>query len=222
MDSFALRRDRYEHFQKMASPAVTLCFPLDLPDFRPWCKTQGLPPFHVLLFAVLHAVQKLENFRYRVFDGEVIRIDSLRPSYTVINQHNDLNFAQFAWSDDLREFVARSVQARDEASNMTALNQQYQAMTPRECKDQVFVTCIPWLDFTSIQHPVASFDGQDIPSLAWGKFRYAGGGRLHLPFSVQAHHGFVDGFHIHQLATQIASELSDLMCQVSSKRHSQT
>ncbi len=213
MDSFTLRRDRYEHFQKMASPAVTLCFPLDLPDFRPWCKAQGLPPFHVLLFAVLHAVLKLENFRYRVFDGEVIRIDKLRPSYTVINQHNDLNFAQFAWSDNLREFVTRSVQARDEASNMTALNQQYQSMTPRECKDQVFVTCIPWLDFTSIQHPVASFDGQDIPSLAWGKFRYAGGGRLHLPFSVQAHHGFVDGFHIHQLATQIASELSDLMRQ---------
>lgn len=211
MHHFELRHDRYAHFQKMANPAVTLCFPLDLPDFRPWCKAQALPPFHVLLFAVLHAIQKLENFRYRVFEGEVIRIDSLRPSYTVINQHNDLNFAQFAWSDDLREFVARSVMAGNEAGSMTGLNQQYQAMSPRECKDQVFVTCIPWLDFTSIQHPVASFDGQDIPALAWGKFRDGPGGRLQLPFSVQAHHGFVDGFHIHQLARQIADELSDLI-----------
>ncbi|MES2325485.1 MAG: CatA-like O-acetyltransferase [Pseudomonadota bacterium] len=211
MHDFEPRRDRYEHFQKMASPSVTLCFPLNLPDFRPWCKAQGLGPFHVLLYAVLHAVAKLENFRYRVFDGEVIRIDKLKPAYTVVNQHNDLNFAQFDWSDDLREFVARSVQARDEASQMTGLNPAYQAMSPRECKDQVFITCIPWLDFTSIEHPVPANAGHDIPALAWGKFRYAGGGRLHLPFSVQAHHGFVDGFHIHQLAQQIEQELTDLM-----------
>jgi chloramphenicol O-acetyltransferase len=32
-----------------------------------------------------------------------------------------------------------------------------------------------------------------------------------LPFSVQAHHGFVDGFHIHQFAQQIAAELVELM-----------
>jgi len=35
-------------------------------------------------------------------DGEVIRIDRLVPSFTVMNQHGDLNFAQFDWSDDVR------------------------------------------------------------------------------------------------------------------------
>jgi len=54
----------------------------------------------------------------------------------------------------------------------------------------------------------------DIPSLAWGRFKDAQDGtrgRLQLPFSVQAHHGFVDGFHIHQLAQQIAAELDRFM-----------
>lgn len=211
MQNFERRRDRFELFDRMDSPAVNLSFTMDLPDFRPWCKEQGLPPFHVLLCAVLRAVLKIENFRYRIFDGEVICIDRLTPSYTVVNQHHDLNFAQFAWSDDLREFVARSLAAREEASSMSGLNDTYQGMSPRECKNQVFVTCIPWLDFTSIQHPMASLGQPDIPSLAWGKFRDGANGRLQLPFSAQAHHGFVDGYHIHQLAQAIAAELAAMI-----------
>jgi chloramphenicol O-acetyltransferase len=165
----------------------------------------------VLLCAVLRSVLKVENFRYRILDGEVIRIERLIPSFTVVNQHNDLNFAQFDWSDELREFVARGIAAREEASSMAALNMEYAARTPRQAKEQVFVTCIPWLAFTSIQHPSASLAQPDIPSFAWGKYRDAPNGRLEIPFSVQAHHGFVDGFHIHQLAQTIAAELDAMM-----------
>lgn len=211
MKVFERRRDRFALFDAMDSAAVNICFPLELPDFRPWCREAGLAPFHVLLCAVLRAVLKVENFRYRLLDGEVFRIERLRPAFTVINQHQDLNFAMFDWSDDLREFVARGIAAREQASAMKELNEAYRGLGPREAKEQVFITCIPWLAFTSIQHPSASLAHPDIPSLAWGKFRDAPGGRLELPFSVQAHHGFVDGFHIHQLAQQIAGELEAII-----------
>lgn len=210
MQNFERRRDRFDLFDRMESPAVNLCFRMDLPDFRPWCGEQGLAPFHVLLCAVLRAILKIENFRYRVYKGEVIRIERLLPSFTVVNQHHDLNFAQFDWSDDLREFVARGQAARAEAGSMLELNRKYAGMSAREAKDQVFVTCMPWLDFTAIQHPMASLATPDIPSLAWGKFRDSPDG-LQLPFSVQAHHGFVDGYHIHLLARQIAAELAAIM-----------
>ncbi|WP_296948588.1 CatA-like O-acetyltransferase [uncultured Massilia sp.] len=211
MQNFERRRDRFDLFDRMDSPAVNLCFTMDLPEFRPWCKAQGLAPFHVMLCAVLRAVLQVENFRYRVFEGEVIRIDALVPSFTVLNAHGDLNFAMFDWTDDLREFVARGRAARDEAAAMVELNQKYRTLSPRRAKEQVFVTCMPWLDFTAIQHPTASLATPDIPSLAWGRMRDAPGGRVQLPFSVQAHHGFVDGYHIHLLALQVARELDDIM-----------
>lgn len=210
MHDFERRRDRFDLFERMESPAVNLCFTLDVPDFRPWCKAQELAPFHVMLCAVLRAVLKIENFRYRVVDGEVIRIDRLAPSFTVMNQHGDLNFATFDWSDDVREFVARGLAARDAASNMTELNIRYRSLSSRAAKEQVFVTCMPWLAFTSIQHPMASLATPDIPSLAWGRFRDGPDG-LQLPFSVQAHHGFVDGWHIHLLGRQVAAELADII-----------
>lgn len=210
MHDFERRRDRFDLFERMESPAVNLCFTLDVPDFRPWCKAQELAPFHVMLCAVLRAVLKIENFRYRVVDGEVVRIDRLAPSFTVMNQHGDLNFATFDWSDDVREFVARGLAARDAASNMTELNIRYRSLSSRAAKEQVFVTCMPWLAFTSIQHPMASLATPDIPSLAWGRFRDGPDG-LQLPFSVQAHHGFVDGWHIHLLGRQVAAELAEII-----------
>jgi chloramphenicol O-acetyltransferase len=57
---------------------------------------------------------------------------------------------------------------------------------------------------------MTSLAAPDIPSLAWGKFSDGPEG-LQLPFSVQAHHGFVDGYHIHLLARQIASELAEIV-----------
>jgi chloramphenicol O-acetyltransferase type A len=209
MNNFERRRDRFELFNGMDSPAVNLSFTMELPDFRPWCKAQNLRPFHVLLHAVLRSVMQIENFRYRVLDGEVICIDRVIPSYTVTNLHNDLNFAMFDWTDDLRTFVGRSVAAGAQAAAMTELN--LPPMTPREGKEQVFITCIPWLDIASIQHPMTSVAMPDIPSLAWGRFRDGPDGKLALPFSVQAHHGFVDGFHIYQLARRIADILSEVM-----------
>jgi len=211
MHNFEHRRDRFALFNGMDSAVVNITFNMALPDFRPWCKQQGLPPFHVMLRTVLRAVLAIDNFRYRVWQDEVIRIERLIPSFTVVNQHGDLNFAQFDWVDDLPGFVAASVAARDEAAGMAALNMSHRFTAPRDAKDQVFITCIPWLDFTSIQHPVACAATPDIPSLAWGKFRPAPDGTLLVPFSVQAHHGFVDGFHIYQLAARIAASLAELI-----------
>lgn len=211
MDGFERRRDRFALFDGMDSPALNLCFPLELPDFRPWCKAQGLAPFHVLLCATLRAILAIENFRWRVHEGEVIRVERLIPSFTVKNLNDDLNFAMFDWSDDVREFVARGRAAGIEAANMTALNGKYATLSPRQAKEQVFVTCIPWLDFTSIQHPTAVLANPDIPSLAWGRFRDGPNGSLTLPFSVQAHHGFVDGYHVHLLGRRIAAELAAIM-----------
>ena len=63
----------------------------------------------------------------------------------------------------------------------------------------------------NVLRPYATIASPDIPSLAWGRFRDAPNGRMQLPFSVQAHHGFVDGFHIHQLAQRIDAEMTALM-----------
>jgi len=211
MHNFELRRDRFEIFNSFENPLINLSLDLEVPDFRPWCKAQELPPFHVFLYCVLHAVQETDNFMYRIHDGEVIRIEQIYASYTVINHDNNLNFACFDMSADLREFVGRSLAAKVAAETSTKLINTGREQSPLEQRKHVHVTCMPWLRLTAIEHPVYRHKSADIPSLAWGRFGDPVDGRMTVPFSVQAHHGFVDGYHIHLLTQTITRRLQALI-----------
>ena len=213
MHKFELRRDRFEIFNSFENPLINLSFALEVPDFRPWCKAQNLPLFHVFLFCVLHAVQEIDNFMYRIVEGEVTRIDSVFASFTVLNQDNNLNFACFDMSGDLAEFVTRSLQAKALAEAATQLINTGREQSSLDQRRHVFVTCMPWLQLTAIEHPIYRHKTADIPSLAWGRFGEAQQGMMTVPFSVQAHHGFVDGYHIHLLGQAIARRLRELIGQ---------
>lgn len=207
MENFENRRDRYELFNSFESPLLNITFNLEVPEFRPYCKKRGYPPFHFFLYVLFKSLMKIENFRYRIYQGEVIKIDNLIPSYTVMNQEKVLNFTRFEHSEDLGTFIERSLKAREESTQAKKLLHSASEFSEREIKDYVFITSIPWLDFTSIQHPVKKLSEVDIPALAWGKFKSYGEDKIVMPFSVQVHHGFVDGYHIHLLAEEIASEI---------------
>ena len=207
MQNFENRRDRFELFNNMESPFVNITFKLEIDDYRPYCKKNNLPPFHFFLYHLFKALMLVDNFRYRIYQGEVIKIDRLIPSYTVMNYNNVLNFTRFEHSDDIRVFIERSLAAREESTKSDKLLHDASEFSEREIKDYVFITCVPWLDFTSIQHPIHKFKNADIPSVAWGKISDAPNGKLTMPFSIQAHHGFVDGYHMHLLSEAIRSEI---------------
>lgn len=211
MKNFEYRRDRFESFSKFENPLVNLSMRVTLPDFRPFCKARKLPPFHFLLYCMLTSIRSIDNFMYRIHEGEVIKIDWFYASYTVINQDNNLNYAQFDMSDDLEEFIARSVQAGQVAKASRELINTGADQTPRQLKNHVYITCMPWLDLSAIEHPIYNYAGADIPCVAWGKFSESEGGTMTLPLSVQAHHGFVDGYHVHLLTQAIAAKIRQLI-----------
>lgn len=211
MHNFEKRRDRYNAFASFEKPLVNLSFALELPDFRPYCKAHRLPPFHFFLFAVLTSISKIDNFMYRVHEGEVIKIDDFLASYTVINQDGNLNFARFPMCDDLEQFVARSLAAKKVAEASGPLINTLADQEPLAKRKNVFITCMPWLKLASIEHPIFEHKSYDIPSLAWGKFGDGPDGQMTIPFAVQAHHGFVDGYHVHLLAEAIKARVTELM-----------
>lgn len=211
MQNFEYRRDRFNAFCAYENPALNLTMPLSLPDFRPFCKVHELPPFHFFLYCLLMSVREIDNFMYRIYDGDVIKIDDFYASFTAINEDNNYNYASFTRSDDLHEFVERSVAAGRLARTTRELINTGATMTPREFKNNIFTTCMPWIDLGAIAHPVFRHKEPDIPMIAWGRFSAPGGGAMTLPFSVQAHHGFVDAYHIHLLGQALAGRIGSLI-----------
>lgn len=67
-----------------------------------------------------------------------------------------------------------------------------------EGKNLIFISCLPWLDITSLSHE-RTFDPDDaIPRVAWGRFVDDGSGRKELGMSLEVNHRFIDGYHISQ------------------------
>ncbi len=210
MKQFHLRQDRFKFFESFENPLLNMCFELEVKDFRPYCKAQGLPVFHFFLYQLFMSLNQNENFKYRIHQGEVIKIDKFIASYTIINEQNLFNYTRFENHPDMKTFIERSLAAKEEVMNSMALMNTGIELPERELKNYIFITSIPWLRFTSIEHPVYKFKSADIPSISWGKFTTDDKGTLKIPFSVQAHHGFVDAFHIHQLAETISARLSSV------------
>lgn len=207
MKNFEKRRDRFEFFDAFENPLVNLSFDLEMEDFRPYCKAHNIPPFHFFLFHLIHAFDELDNFKYRIYQGEIIKVDELYGSYTVINQENLLNYTRFKISKDLPTFLKNSLESKVEAEQSLPLINTGVELSEREMKNYIFITCIPWLRLTSIEHPVFKYKSADIPSVAWGKFTLDFRGQLLVPMAVQAHHGFVDGFHITQFAELLKKKI---------------
>ncbi|MBV7535096.1 hypothetical protein KW842_04860 [Duganella sp. sic0402] len=209
MQNFEKRRDRYNAFASFENPLVNLSFALEVPDFRPYCKQHGLPTFHFFLYHVLHALKGIDNYMYRIYQEEVIKIEDFWASYTVINQDQNLNFARFEMSDDLNEFIARSVASAKQAEASTRLVNTAEELSEYEQRRNIYITCMPWLKLSSIEHPIYEHKSYDIPSLAWGRYSAPrADGKLTMTMAVQAHHGFVDGYHVHLLAEAIAERIT--------------
>lgn len=206
MENFLKRKDRFDFFESFESPLLNITFRLETVDFLPFCKANNFPPFHFFLFHLFKSLGQSENFRYRIYEGEVIKIDDYVASYTAMGPDSLFNYTRFVNSPDMEEFIRRSIDAKKEVETKTELVNTGVELTDRELKNYVFITSLPWLDFTAIEHPIYRHKSNDIPAIAWGKFT-AKDGVLSMPFSVQAHHGFVDAVHIYQLSEKIRENI---------------
>lgn len=208
MKNFESRRDRFNFFESFEKPLLNMTFRLEVPNFLPLCKKKDLPPFHFFLFHVSKSLSETQNFRYRLHNGQVIMIERIVPSYTTMSVDNLFNYTHLEYTPDLQGFIQRSLSAKEEVANSRELKNVGFSDDPRLMKDYFFITSIPWLDFTAIEHPVYKFRSNDIPSIAWGKFQVKGD-VIEMPFAVQAHHGFVDAYHIHLLAEAMKANIKE-------------
>lgn len=199
------RQAHLTFFKAYDLPVVNITAECRCRDFVTAAKARSLPPFSVLLYSIAQTSLALAPFRHRLLEGRTHRVDELQVSYPVIGADGNLNFSTFAFDQDFGEFVSRYLADRSEARRARHLR-----LVPMHDRNYLFVTCLPWLAFTAIQHPIARFADCSIPNIAAGRFRLAEGDIV-FPLAVQAHHGLVDGWHIFQFISMVADSLNSFV-----------
>lgn len=184
------RTTHYNFFKRMDYSHYNIGVNLDITRSLAKLKENGIPFYYAMIYAATYALNQVKEFRYRIRGEQVVLHDVIHPCFTDMSDGTDLfKMVMVNLEESILDFTKK---AKEKADNQT----DYFVFEDVEGRDDLtYITCIPWVSFTHLSHTISFNKDDSIPRLAWGKF-FKEGDKSLLPFSVQAHHSFVDGIHM--------------------------
>lgn len=180
------RRAHYELFKSYREPFFNVCFELDLTAFLARIKSERRPFFLAFTHAATAAANAVEAFRLRLRGDTVVLHDVCRPSFTMMSDAGVFRFLTVPYLEDEKAFVAEAARLAEAARKSVSVADE------PGVDDLYFITSMPWVTFTAVEHAMPGHPDDSFPRLTWGKYRDVGG-RILIPFSIAAHHALVDG-----------------------------
>lgn len=187
-------------FRNCVEPAFCMTFELDITEFYRKIKQEKLPFTFAMIYAVAKCANRIEEFRYRFLEGQVVLFDKIDTAFTYLDKQTELfKVVNVPFAGNMGEYCKTAKQAAEE---------QREYFTGPLGNDVFQFSPMPWVTYTHVSHTNSGKRDNATPLFDWGKF-YERDGKLLLPFSVQAHHSFVDGLHIGRLAENLQSWLNN-------------
>ena len=185
------RKDHFRFFSSFEEPFFGIAVRVDCKKAKMICKDKGNSFFLYYLHAALRAANALENFRYRIKDGQVVLFDKIHASPTIMRPDGTFGFSYMDFFENFEEF---QLHAKKE---VTRVQQNSGLEFALSGENVIHFSALPWLDFSSVSHARSYSYPDSCPKISFGKV-VEEGSRLTMAVSIHAHHGLVDGFHISQ------------------------
>ena len=99
------RREHYEFFNGMDDPFWGTVVPVDFTECYLEAKKSRTSFFLCSLHRILTAVNRIEAFRYRIENGEVVCYDRIHASPTIGREDGSFGYGFFEYFSDLHEFI---------------------------------------------------------------------------------------------------------------------
>lgn len=185
-------------FRNSVEPAFCVTFELDITNFLNKIREKKYSFTFALVYSVSVCANQIEEFRYRFLDGDVVLYDRIDTAFTYLNQDTELfKVVNVPLTESLEEYIILAAKTAEE---------QQTYFTGPLGNDVYQFSPMPWVSYTHISHTNAGKKDNATPLFDWGKY-FQRDGRTLLPFSVQAHHSFVDGLHVGKLADTLQAYL---------------
>ena len=148
-------------------PYIIIGADLDVTKLYRFTKQQHLSFYFSMIYAATKTADEIVNFRYRFQDGQPFEI----PRNTAFATH---------------------MRKGSEMFHMVACD-HYDQLKGRD--DIINYSCIPWISYNHFFRTISKCGIDCNPKISMGKFKKEQD-RILLPFSVQVHHGLMDGYHV--------------------------
>jgi len=184
------RRSHFEFFSAYDYPEFNIVAEVDATALIAFCEERGSSVFLATVYLLTRAANEVPELRTRIREGgQVIEHEVVHPAFTVLNEDELFNFCTTTYHEDSRVFFE---EARREIEETNGKRELVEDEPGRD--DLLFMTCVPWVAFSGVQHPIRLGGGHSIPKVAWGKI-VSDGGKSRFSVGLQAHHGLCDGVH---------------------------
>jgi chloramphenicol O-acetyltransferase type B len=188
-------------FRNCIEPSYCVTFELDITNFLKKIREKGYSFTPAFVFTVSACANRIEEFRYRFLDGQVVLYDRINTAFTYLNKETELfKVIRVEMQDTLAQYVIAATKKIEE---------QKEYFTGPLGNDVFQFSSLPWVSYTHISHTNSGKKDNATPLFDLGKY-FQRDGKWFLPFSVQVHHSFVDGIHIGKLADSLQKSLDIL------------
>ena len=187
------RAAHYHFFKRMDYPHYNICANIDITNFLAKTREQGLPFYYSMIFAVMSVLNTVDEFKYRIRGEEVVLHDIVHPVFSDMPKDSDNFKMVYTQMGESIESFTKEAKQKSQSQTASFVKEDLECID-----DLVYITTVPWISFTNISHTISFNKDDSVPRLAWGKY-FSNGDKIMMPFSVQAHHSFVDGVHMGRL-----------------------
>ena len=205
------RATTYALYRAMGAPHLGITADVEVTRLVERCAKENRSLFAATMHILVGAANHIPQLRQRIHteDGEdvVVEHDTVHPAFTVAVEGGLFNFATVPFTTDPRAFASTVAAASTSQRNNPVLRPF------EDIRDDVlYMSCLPWMHFSSMTHPVHTDRPDSVPRIAWGRYTRSGD-TVTLPVSIQVHHALVDGSHLGAFFSKVQGHLSSLPVQ---------
>jgi len=198
------RKDYFNMYWGTDFPYINTGANLDITRLLAFCKKRDLPFYLSMVFSAHHVASQITNFKYRIKDGRPILNDKIHASFTYLPKGRDL-FINVTpeFSDEIMGFLKNAREMIAKQGTDLGLN------SARGRYDIIGYSAIPWIQYTHFIRSIAKMGVDSNPKITWGKY-FKQDDLVLMPFSVQVHHGLMDGLHVGRYFEMLQRYIDDL------------
>ncbi|WP_176239914.1 CatA-like O-acetyltransferase [Mariniplasma anaerobium] len=198
------RKEMYDFFKLYDLPRYQVTVDIDVTNLHRFVKEKNLSFYFSMMWVVMNELNQIENFKYRIENDDVYLFDQVHPSFTdLIENTNKFKIVNTLFDEDIENFVQC-------AKSKSKLQKNKFIVYDEEIRqDLVYITVFPWATYTHVTQATQINSKDAIPRILWGKYRVVND-RIIMPLTIEAHHSFVDGYHMGLLINKIEEKIEKL------------
>lgn len=201
------RKKTYMWFKTFENSTYGINVTMDITNLIKHVKKTKESFFIDMLYLVVKGLNSVDEMRMRIVDNKPVIYDTINPAITVMTSHDTFENVRFAYESDFKKFYLLAKENIDKAKYQTELTKN--DYNPEGQWNEYYITCLPWLNFTSVTHPIPTdLSSQVVPRICWSKY-YQNNDLYEITLNITVSHIFVDGLHISRAFNKIQELLND-------------